>query len=263
MLVTPFLEDVARVIFVQLELVPDHRHLGDEVLLRDVAVDHPVGFEVERPGEVRVAGREGLVVVGAIGPGGAVGIGAMLRQFLRNVRVTRRALEHEVLEQVRHPGLTVVLVPGPDEVDDVDRGRRLRLVGEEQEDQAVRQGVLGDALDGRSLHRPGRRGLPGRGALLREERRGDEQGRGSEQQETRRCERNDVMGTLELGGGGPPGAGMNDGGRCVTACPLIRTGHPDGLQAATGGKILRWDGPSAPWQCRPGAGPLPAAGSAR
>jgi len=48
------LEDRGRVVLAELELVADDRHLGVEVLLRDVGVDHPVGFEVERPLEILV-----------------------------------------------------------------------------------------------------------------------------------------------------------------------------------------------------------------
>ena len=61
--------------------------------------------------------------------------------------MARRALEHHVLEQVRHAGLAVALEARADEVRDVDRHRRLRRVGEQQHLQPVVEPVLGDALD--------------------------------------------------------------------------------------------------------------------
>ena len=44
----------AGIVLAHLELVADDGHLAVEVLLGDVRVDHPVGFEVERPLEVLV-----------------------------------------------------------------------------------------------------------------------------------------------------------------------------------------------------------------
>src|SRR5581483_428763 len=108
-----------------------------------------------------VAGRgEDLEVVGAIGPGGAVHLGATLLELRQHLGALGRALEHQVLEQVRHAGLAVAFVARADEVGDVHRQRRLGRVGEEQHAQAVRQRVLGDAIDGDDL---GRRGVSGGG----------------------------------------------------------------------------------------------------
>ena len=58
----------------------------------------------------------------------------------------RRALEQQVFEQVRHAGFAVALVPAADAVGQVDRRRRLRVVGRQQHLQAVGQAVFGDAL---------------------------------------------------------------------------------------------------------------------
>jgi hypothetical protein len=59
----------------------------------------------------------------------------------------RRALEEQVFEQVCHAGLAVVLVPRADPVGEVDRRRRLRVVGDEQHLQAVRKAKLVDTFD--------------------------------------------------------------------------------------------------------------------
>ena len=84
----------------------------------------------------------------------------------------RRALEQQVLEQVRHAGLAVVLVRRADLVGDVDRGRRLRRVGEQQHRQPVGQPVFGDALDRRSLgDARGQRGMHAGGDEQRDEER--------------------------------------------------------------------------------------------
>ena len=59
-----------------------------------------------------------------------------------------RALEHQVLEQVRHARLAVGLVPGSHEIGHVHRDGLLRVIREEQHAEAVREGVLRDAFDG-------------------------------------------------------------------------------------------------------------------
>ena len=76
-----------RIVLAHLELVADHGHLGVEVLARHEGIDHAVGFQVQRPAQVLVRGREGLEVVGAVERGGAVRPRATLGQFLRDVRV--------------------------------------------------------------------------------------------------------------------------------------------------------------------------------
>ena len=159
------LEDRGRVVFAHLELVADDGHLAVEVFLRDVRVDHPVGLEIERPLQVHVGRAERLEVVRAVEPGRPVGPGAVGRQLLRDVGMVRRSLEDEVLEQVGHSGLAVVLVARAHLVGDVDRDRRLGRIGEEEHAQAVGKPVLGDALDRRDLHGRGRGRRGGR--LLR------------------------------------------------------------------------------------------------
>ncbi len=209
----PLLEHVERVVLARLVLVPHHRHLRLEVLLGDEAVDHPVGLEVERPGEVRVRGGEGLEVVGAVVPGGAVGLRAVLGQLLRDVGMLRRALERQVLEQVRHPGLAVAFVPGADEIGDVDRDGRLRGVGEEQDAEPVREVVFGDALDRGAAHggRDGRCG-PRRRRAVRRCAAGCWAARG-----TARASRNNARGARTMTSGS--GAGTATAGEPVRRTP--------------------------------------------
>ncbi len=143
----PSVQHELRVVLAALELVAHHRHLRIEVALADVRVDHPVGFHPERPGEIVVAGGERLEIVGAIEAGRAVVLHAALAELGLDVAAAWRALEHEVLQQMRHAGLAVVLVGGADLVGDVDGRRRLRRVREEQDLEAVREPVFGDAFD--------------------------------------------------------------------------------------------------------------------
>ena len=65
----------------------------------------------------------------------------------------RRALEIHVLQQVRHAGLAVALMARSDFVGDIDADRATRLIGIEQDLQAVRQPVFGDPLDAAHLLR--------------------------------------------------------------------------------------------------------------
>jgi hypothetical protein len=57
-----------------------------------------------------------------------------------------RALEQQVLQQVGHAGLAVVLVHRADQVGQVDGDRGLAGVGEQQHAQAVAHAVFADAF---------------------------------------------------------------------------------------------------------------------
>jgi hypothetical protein len=69
---------------------------------------------------------EHFVVVGAVEGGGAVELHAAVGELARDVRVLGRALEHQVLEQVRHAGLAVVFLARADLVGDVHGDGRAR-----------------------------------------------------------------------------------------------------------------------------------------
>ena len=155
-------EEAERAVLAGLELVADHGHLAVEVLLRDAGVDHAVGLEAEHERERVVARREGLEVVGAVERGGAVVARAALEELVLRVGDLRRALEEQVLEEVRHAALAVALVPGADEVGDVGGDRVLGGVGEEQDFHPVREVVLGDAAHRRAAGDAGREGLGSR-----------------------------------------------------------------------------------------------------
>ena len=105
-------------------------------------IDHPVRLQLQRPAQVLLRRRDRLVVVGAVEPRRAIGARAVLRQLLRDVRLLRRPFENEVLEQMRHPRLAVVLMPRPDFVGDIHRHDRARRIGEKQHAQPIRQGCI-------------------------------------------------------------------------------------------------------------------------
>ena len=159
-----------RTVFAGLPFVAHHRHLRLEILGGDERINHPVRFQVERPFEVVGCCRERLEVVGAVEPGRAVRQRTPFAQLLGDVRVAGRALEHQVLQKVRHAGLAVALVPGTDEVRDVHRRLRRALVGEEEDPETVLEAVFGDSLDaGDQLGRLRRGGRRGEGGQRQEE----------------------------------------------------------------------------------------------
>ena len=159
--------DGAGVVLAHLHLVAHHAELGGQVLARDVGVDHRVGLPAQVPLQGVGVGAEAGEVIGAVEPGGAVGVQPALAELAPGRRVLGRALEEQVLEQVRHAGLAVVLVLGADAVGDVDRGAGLAGVGRQQHLQAVGQPVLVDAFDAaqrlQRFHRRLRAGRAGQG----------------------------------------------------------------------------------------------------
>ncbi len=154
-------DHVGRVVLAHLHLVAHHRHLGVEVLLGDEAVDHRVGLPAQVPLERVGVGAEGGEVVGAVEPGGAVGGQPALGELGPHGGVLGRAFEDQVLQQVGHARLAVVLVFAAHPVGHVHRGGGFGVVGRQQHLQAVGQAVFGDAFD--RAHRGQRRRWCGQG----------------------------------------------------------------------------------------------------
>ncbi|SRR5258708_3902676 len=59
----------------------------------------------------------------------------------------RRPLVHQVLEQVSHAGFAIILVTRAYEISDVDGDGLLRLIGEQENSQAVGKLIFGKALN--------------------------------------------------------------------------------------------------------------------
>ena len=128
------------------DLLLHHRDLVGEVLLVHGGRTHPVGLEEQRALEgVR---RQRLVVVRVVETGGAVQGAAGGLHVLDVVHLSqrRRALEHQVLEEVGEPGASLGLRPDADVVVDSDCHHRGRPVRCEHDAQAVAQGGAFDGV---------------------------------------------------------------------------------------------------------------------
>ena len=66
-------------VFAHFKFIPNNRKLGVEVFFLNERIHHPVGFQIERPFQVLVGGREGFEVIRAVEPGRAVRAGAVRR----------------------------------------------------------------------------------------------------------------------------------------------------------------------------------------
>ena len=148
--------DLERIVLADLELVPHDRELLFQIRARHDDVRHAVGFEVERPREIGVGRSEVLIEVRAVERGRRRRRRAMRGDLFGRLGMLRRPLEEHVLEQVRHPCLPVALVPRADEIRDVHRRLRLRLVREEKNAKPVRKPVLSDSFDARATNDGGR-----------------------------------------------------------------------------------------------------------
>ena len=135
-------------------LVHHHRALVFEARLGDRRQQEPHAVGLQPEPEVQVVGGQGLVVVGAIEPGRAVGHPADLldvAEVLVDLHVLA-ALEEHVLEEVGEAGPARPLVLRADVVPEVDRHQGQAPVVVEDDPQAVGQGVLGEAEVGFGRH---------------------------------------------------------------------------------------------------------------
>ena len=119
----------------------------------DETVHQPIGFDHDAEFEVVVGRRHRFKVIGAIDVRRAVEAGTVIAQRLGHVGMIRGALENHVLQQMGHAGFAIAFMTGADQHGQVDRDRRSRGLGEQQNPSAVRQPVFGDALDGSHLPR--------------------------------------------------------------------------------------------------------------
>ena len=139
-------EDPLRIVFARLEFVADDGHFREKVLALDVAVEQPIGLELDAELEVVVGCGHGFEVIGAVDPGGAVEAGAMIAEGLRHVGMGRSALEDHVLQQVGHAGFAVAFVAGADKDGHIDGDGGLESSGKEEKSEAVVEPILGNAL---------------------------------------------------------------------------------------------------------------------
>jgi hypothetical protein len=102
--------------------VLDHAALVVELLLRDGAEQMPHAIRLHPQREIERRGRHGLKIVGPVEPGGAVHAGRAdaLHRLEPLAVVVLRAVEHQMLEQMREAGLARGLVLRADVVPDAD-----------------------------------------------------------------------------------------------------------------------------------------------
>ena len=128
-------------------LIAYHSHLGIEIFFCDEGINHAVSFHFQRPFQVIVTSLKKLEVIGAIQPGRTIGAHATLVEFLVDGGKFRRALEQQVLKQVRHAGFAVVFMTRSHKIGDIDGNGRLGCIGKQQHLEAVFQAVFCDALN--------------------------------------------------------------------------------------------------------------------
>ncbi len=159
----PLMQYGGRAVLTPLELVAHHGHLAVQVLLGNVGVQHPVGFQPQGPLDVGLRRRKGLEIIRPVFRRGGVGFGTVAGQLIRNLRMPRRALEIHVLQQVRHARLAVAFEARAHFVSHIYCRGRARVVREQQHLQSIGQAVLGHAFDGEHFLGCGRGGRPGLG----------------------------------------------------------------------------------------------------
>ncbi len=121
-------------------LVGDHLLLARDGLLAEHEVVHPLGLQAHHEGEL--VGRDVLVVVGPVVPGGGVGLGAgALEELVEAARgEVLRLVEHQVFEEVGDARLALPLVPRPHAEPRVVRHHGGARVDHDQHPQPVAEG---------------------------------------------------------------------------------------------------------------------------
>jgi len=124
-------------------LVHHHLALGVEVLLGEGGQEEAHAVRFEPQGEVEMVGGHGLVVIGAVEPGRAVGDSADLldeTEMVVSAHMLAPLKEH-VLEQVGEPGAARPLVARAHVIPEVDRHQRQGSALVEHDPQAIVEGV--------------------------------------------------------------------------------------------------------------------------
>ena len=137
------------------DLLLDHRDLVGQVFLGEPRAAHPVRLQEQAPGQ-RVA-RQHLEVVRVVQVGAAVegaAGGLHVAEVLELLQVGR-ALEHQVLEEVREAGAPLRLGPDADVVVDGDRHHRGAAVRRQQDPEAVVQNLADQRVRRRGQCRSG------------------------------------------------------------------------------------------------------------
>ena len=161
------LQRLRRLVLADLKFIPHHRHLRLPVRVAQPKISHPIRFH--RHVAVEMFAADVRVVVRAIEPRRRVVNAADPFQQLIDARAflaieLRRALEHQMLEQVRRARRAGDFVSRSDAIRHHERQRRARVIGLHQHLQPVAvEPVLGNIADrfhkreSRNLYRVRRR----------------------------------------------------------------------------------------------------------
>ena len=127
-----------------LELVLDDALLALQLVLGDGIDEITHAFRLQPQGAVERPCRHGLVVVGAVGAGGAVHAGgADLGQWLEVFAIVVLAAgEHQMFEQVGEAGAVLRLILGTDAIPDVNPRYRGLGVFVDQQRESIVEGML-------------------------------------------------------------------------------------------------------------------------
>ena len=171
-----------RVVFTYFEFAAHHRHFAVQIGPCNDAVHHGIRMPTNVPVQRWLAGCKGGKVVSAVRAGGAVESEATSAEFELWVGDGRRALEHHVLQQMRHAGFAIALMPRAHHVGQVYSDAVICRVGCEQNLEAVGKPVFGNALDGLHLGNARHRRRAAGSRLLRPDRGRQHAGQPPDQQ---------------------------------------------------------------------------------
>ena len=136
-------------------------------LVGELQAGHAVGLEFHHG--FKLLARHALIKTGVVAGGEGIFLAAVAGDDLRERadRMFRRALEHQVFEEMRQPRFARRLVGGADFVPDHMGDHRRAVIGDDDQFEAIGQPVIGDrrprrlrggrGRDGASRHEAGKR----------------------------------------------------------------------------------------------------------
>jgi hypothetical protein len=145
------LQRLRRIVLADLKLVPHHRHLRLTIRVAQPEIPHPVRLDFHVA--IEVLAPDVRVVIRAIEPRRRVIDSADLLEQLIDARALfaielRRALEHQMLEQVRRARCPRDFIPRADAIRHHEGERRARVIRFHEHLEAVAvEPVLGDIAD--------------------------------------------------------------------------------------------------------------------
>ena len=133
---------IRTVVIAALQLLNDNGALIVQILLRHIQAAHAIGFNPKRQRQLMRG--HSVVISGVIAADISIGRAAHWFQQLihRPARHMRRALEHEMLEQMREAAFAFGVVRRADAIPNIDRHSRRRCIAHQDDFQPVVQRIL-------------------------------------------------------------------------------------------------------------------------